>query len=298
MTDTLTVALYSIPSEDRETWVAVGMAIHNEMGDGGFGVWDTWSRQAQSYKAADAKAVWRGFRQGGGVTIGSLYHLARENGWQGREPVVPAPSPEEVQARNQQRLLAEARRQRQREHQIQYARKVIEYCKYGPHPYLAAKGFPEEQGLIAAGDLIIPMRHYKTNAVRSIQMIKPDGQKLFLKGAPASEAVYKLGRGTERWYCEGYATALSVRAALKALYRDQTAEVVVCFSVGNLAKVAQRGYVIADNDKSGDGEKYAKKTGLPYWMPPEVGTDANDYMLRHGIEALAEELREVLRRTG
>ena len=42
------------------------------------------------------------------------------------------------------------------------------------------------------------------------------------------------------------------------------------------------------------GEKYAKQTGLPYWMPPEPGTDANDYHQAHGVEALADALREVL----
>ena len=36
------------------------------------------------------------------------------------------------------------------------------------------------------------------------------------------------------------------------------------------------------------GEKHAKQTGLPYWMPNEPGTDANDVMLSHGVEALAD----------
>ena len=41
-------------------------------------------------------------------------------------------------------------------------------------------------------------------------------------------------------------------------------------------------YVVADNDippKNGTepaGAKAAKATGLPWWMPPEPGTDAND----------------------
>ena len=43
------------------------------------------------------------------------------------------------------------------------------------------------------------------------------------------------------------------------------------------------------------GEKHAKKTGLPYWMPDEPGTDANDYHQAHGVVALAKELRRVLR---
>ena len=148
--------------------------------------------------------------------------------------------------------------------------------------------------------------------------------KKFLPGGKASEAVYRLGQGGEHYYCEGYATALSVMAALKRLYRDQHCEVWVCFSAGNIPKVAEsrrRPMVIADHDwwrcpkkecrakwdceskrcpscgSSGvtepAGEKHAKQTGLPYWMPDEPGTDANDYMLSHGVEALADVIRDV-----
>ena len=100
---------------------------------------------------------------------------------------------------------------------------------------------------------------------------------------------------------EGYATALSLQATLRYLSRD--AEVVVCYSSGNLAKCARRGVVIVDHDAhicprapygcgarwsaagvvpqrcpmcggskvvQAAGEKAAMATGLPYWMPPEL----------------------------
>ena len=193
------------------------------------------------------------------------------------------------------------------------------------HPYLVAKGFPEQGGLVLDGNLLMPMRHYQAyERVQSVQMIGPDGSKKFLPGGRASEAVYKIGKGAERYYCEGYATALSVMAVLKRLYRDQHCEVWVCFSAGNIPKVAEsrrRSMVIADHDwwrcpkkecrakwdyeskrcpscgSSGvtepAGEKHAKQTGLPYWMPPEPGTDANDFALEHGIGRLAVELRDL-----
>ena len=101
------------------------------------------------------------------------------------------------------------------------------------------------------------------------------------------------GAGWTTWYCEGYATGLSIQAALKHLYRDD--RVVVCFSAANIAAVAGReGLVVADHDANGVGERYALKTGLRYWMPPDVGTDANDYHLAHGVKALAGELRRML----
>jgi putative DNA primase/helicase len=43
---------------------------------------------------------------------------------------------------------------------------------------------------------------------------------------------------------------------------------------------------MADNDKSGAGEKAAKETGLPWAMPSAVGMDANDLHQRDGLRAL------------
>ncbi len=35
MTDTLHAALYSIPADDRDTWVIMGMALKSKLGDAG-----------------------------------------------------------------------------------------------------------------------------------------------------------------------------------------------------------------------------------------------------------------------
>ena len=340
MTDTLHAALYSIPADDRDTWVQVGMALKSELGDGGFDLWDAWSQRSDRYKAADARAVWRSVKPTGGITIATLYYLAKEYGWLGEAPARHQPSAEE------RRLWAEAKRREEAEcnrREAEAAAKAermlmeAEYVDPRPrnghrnadvpsaHPYLVAKSFAQQGGLVLDGNLLVPMRHYQAyERVQSVQMIGPDGSKKFLPRGKASEAVYKIGKGAERYYCEGYATALSVRAALKRLYRDQHCEVWVCFSAGNIPKVAEsrrRSMVIADHDwwrcpkkecrakwdyeskrcpscgSSGvtepAGEKHAKQTRLPYWMPDEPGTDANDYMLSHGVEALADVIRDV-----
>jgi len=94
--------------------------------------------------------------------------------------------------------------------------------------------------------------------------------------------------------CEGYATGLSIKAALSGLCLPT--RVTCCFSAANVATLAERrlhAVVIADNDKPvaqfgglGTGEYYARKTGLPWAMPPEEGTDANDFHLSEGLPAL------------
>lgn len=169
------------------------------------------------------------------------------------------------------------------------------------HPYLAAKGFPQEKGLVLDGELLIPMREFSLyRQVNSLQRISPDGEKKFLPGGKAKGSVFFIGPFVprERWLVEGYATGLSVRAALRELHRD--AQVVVCFSAGNLAHVGKmvkvlrpQAYVFADNDESGAGAKSAEETGLPWCTTPEVGTDANDYHARQGVRALAKIIREM-----
>lgn len=164
------------------------------------------------------------------------------------------------------------------------------------HPYLIAKGFPQESGLVRDGVLLIPM--FDAGNYRQpigLQRIAPDGSKLFLPGQRAKGAIHRLGSNQAReiWLVEGFATGLSVRAALKALYR--TASVVVCFSAGNLTHIALMGigtHVMADNDESGAGEQAAIATDLPYSMPVQRAWDANDVHRNQGIEAVKALVQE------
>jgi len=81
--DRIEEALQFIDPLDRDTWVKMGMAIKSELGDSGFEIWERWSQQADSFNHRDAKDVWKSINQSGGVTIGSLFHDAKRNGWRG-----------------------------------------------------------------------------------------------------------------------------------------------------------------------------------------------------------------------
>ena len=234
MTDTLRAALYSILADDRETWVTMAMAIKSDRGEAGFTMWDTWSRQSDRYKAADARAVWRSVKPTGGITIATLYHMAKENGWQGEAPVKTAPSAEEKRQRAEaKRREAEERKRREAEAAAKAEAMLMEAEYVDPrarrarngrqsdevpsaHPYLVAKGFAQQGGLVLDGNLLVPMRHYQAyERVQSVQMIGPDGSKKNLPGGKAKGGAYNLGRSWTRWYVEGYATGLSVQAALR-----------------------------------------------------------------------------------
>jgi putative DNA primase/helicase len=55
-------ALSYVDPNPRKDWVAVGQALHSELGDGGFTIWDKWSQGGDSYNTRDARDVWRSFK--------------------------------------------------------------------------------------------------------------------------------------------------------------------------------------------------------------------------------------------
>lgn len=76
-------ALAVIPSDERETWLTVGQAIHDEFGgdEDGFALWDEWSQSSAKYDDDDQRRVWESFGSHGGrpVKIGTLYRLAKRH---------------------------------------------------------------------------------------------------------------------------------------------------------------------------------------------------------------------------
>lgn len=177
------------------------------------------------------------------------------------------------------------------------AEAILGDCELATHPYLAAKGFPDELANVwnreSDNVLVIPMRH--RGALIGAQCIKPDGDKKFLYGQRSGGAEFVMGQRGTHVLCEGYATALSTAAALRNLKVPFVLHVT--FSAGNMKKVASTlsgGLVIADNDESKTGERVAREIGWPYWMSDLVGEDANDYILRKGVFALAMGIKGVM----
>ena len=175
---------------------------------------------------------------------------------------------------------------------------IIKNSQLARHDYLKSKGFQDESGYVWISPdghmLVVPMR-IDGNLV-GVQLIDKHGSKKFLYGQKSGGAEFIFDNKGVHIYCEGYATALSVRLALKSVKIRYT--IHVCFSANNLLKLTQKykaGFIVADNDESLTGENVAKRSGLPYWISPILGEDGNDFHQRMGLFKFSQELTRVIK---
>lgn len=187
---------------------------------------------------------------------------------------------------------AEREAAKKRQEAAKRAERIVGQATLETHPYLAAKGFPDAVIYVWNSLAVIPMRC--AGQIVGCQMIEANGAKKFLPWQASGGAEFVIGGRGLDVLCEGYATGLSVRAALANL--KTRARIHVCFSAGNMARIARGldgGIVIADNDASGTGERVAREIGWPYWMSDTVGEDANDLHQRIGTYRLAMQMRRL-----
>ncbi|MBC7621482.1 MAG: PriCT-2 domain-containing protein [Candidatus Saccharibacteria bacterium] len=99
-------ALAAISADDRDTWVRVGLALREELGtETGYKLWLAWSMKSIKFDADDAEATWSSFKDqatGAVVTLGSIFYLAKENGWIDIQPDMH----EKVQALDDKHFMA------------------------------------------------------------------------------------------------------------------------------------------------------------------------------------------------
>ena len=252
-----------------------------------------------------------------------------------------------------------AERQRRREHEERVARQEAERrrnadrvarmaathvddiarsCEWQEHPYLVRKGFSAPPGrfrrrqgalhgygmVTSRGWLMIPIRN-AANEIRNAQFISPEGEKLFHRDGETKGCFHRIAPAIttpELWLAEGYATGLSVLAALRR--RSLRPEIRFCLSASNIEAVGRAAkrdgrdvWVVADHDRWScpkcrhrwdgtlqdrtcpscgargtppAGQHHAAALSRPTWIPPDAGTDANDFHATRGLDALADAL--------
>ena len=192
------------------------------------------------------------------------------------------------------RRVAEAKvlRDAELERQHQVAADTVEKiwvsanAAHPDHPYLARKGIGTHGARITGdGRLVVPL-YDQDGTLSSLQYIAHDGGKLYHSGGQTGGKFWMVGTMDEPgtlYVAEGFATAATI-------HETTGRPVVVAYSASNLVPVTgslreiygatQDIVIVADNDKSGVGQRYAEqasaKFGARMVMPPIEG-DANDY---------------------
>ena len=296
--------LAHIAPVDRETWLKVAMGVHAEFGESGFPYWDQWSQSAPSYRARDARAVWRSIHPGE-VSFGTVIHLAKLGGWR-PDPNAPRPSKEEIEerARCAEQAMRQAELQQARQHAeaALRAREMLDAAtlETGGHAYLVKKQVGA-LGIFSDGfRLLVPMRDIE-GKLWNVQRIDPRGNKRFLRGGRVTGLFHRIGRPVDQTLvvCEGYATGAT-------LHESTGHAVGVAFNCNNLKPVAKalrskypdaRLILAADNDRHTPGNPGLTKANeaalavggrvaVPEFDDDEPGSDWNDWYANRR-EALA-----------
>ena len=199
---------------------------------------------------------------------------------------------------NESKVLREAAQERQ--HQV--ASETVEkiwlsgVAAHPDHPYLKRKGI-QTHGVRTTGDgrLMVPL-YDQDGTLSTLQYIDEDGGKLYHPGGKSGGKFWMVGSLDEPgtlFVAEGFATAATI-------YEATDRPCVVAYSASNLVPVTgtlremygatQDIVIVADNDSSGVGQRYAEqasaKFGARMVMPPIQG-DANDYaQAGHNLSAL------------
>lgn len=237
--------------EDREIWLAMGMALKAEFGEAGFDAWDRWSQGGANYNAKACRASWRGFKaRAGGVGIGTLIKFAKDGGYRFDSDSRPAPDVAELARRKAERAARVQAELKDRAALAQSAEANAlsawrTALRVGGSAYAVRKGIDQPEScrflpLDQGGGLVVPMLRYdlpREHALKGVQIIRDDGTKKFTYGMEKPGTACRLGLpvvGEPVFVCEGYATGMSIRMALGRRY-----PVFVAFDAYNLPIVVE-----------------------------------------------------------
>jgi len=293
------------PGCDRLTWVRVMTAA--KAAGLPFEDVNQWSAGAGNYKGEkDVRSVWRGIKESGGISAGTLFHMARESGW--RDDSRRQEQPPRDAGRKPARPVPKA---------IADPLAVWDRCVSADpsHGYIARKnGLPEGlrvypshvQPLTVAGQsmvgwLVLPASDLRTGDLKTLQFIPPgEGKKLNLPGCPLAGTftVGVIEPGKPCFVVEGIGQAWTA-------YRATGAAAVVCFGAGRMEAVARelrdlnpqaRLVLVADVGKGEHCRKIAEAVGGG-WVcaPADLGGngDINDMEKRDGLAAVSRLLDAV-----
>lgn len=289
--DRVCAALRHIPSDSRDVWLRLAMAIKSAFGEEGFEIWDQWACLSPAYIAKDARDVWKSLKSRKGITIATLFYEAKKAGWKD-DTAYKKPSAAEIEQRRKARAERDALAA-QHELAAQEAAALKAQALWDAaapcdsHPYLERKDVKShglrygkfeiesidaatgEVTVFAMSALLMPIMD-RSRKIWTLQAFsaKPEGRKSLLKSGRKSGNFFVIGSKPQMVddrpvfvLAEGYATGASVHEATGHM-------VMVCVDAGNLRNVARQVrerapnaiiVIGADNDiwgRRADGSSY------------------------------------------
>ena len=296
---------------DRDSWAKVAMAIKSEFGDDGIEIFGEWSEGGESFDFAALKSTWDSITGSGGITLGTLFHMAKQHpDYTEGKPLTKAQikkwhadSQKREEERKQQQEAAD--KAQAEFHEMVAVRAATawddatEIDTEAGHAYLLKKRITGFGARIRNGNILVPMYH--DGKLMSTQEIFPNGKKKFLKGGRANDCYMVIGEITDNVIlCEGYATGCS-------LHKRTGDPVVVAFMCKSLMGVGHwiretypdaQVVIAADNDVA-THKKTGKNPGIDAaaataealnckYLYPDfstctfTGTDFNDFLEQGG----------------
>jgi hypothetical protein len=71
------------PDIEYNEWIKIGQALHTAFGPQGFDLWYQWSSMGSKFQGPeDMNTHWKSFNEQGGITLGSLFHQAKQLGYE------------------------------------------------------------------------------------------------------------------------------------------------------------------------------------------------------------------------
>ncbi|WP_250528621.1 DUF927 domain-containing protein [Caballeronia sp. ATUFL_F1_KS4A] len=317
------------PDVERDVWFRVAASLKHEEGDAGFETFDQWSQGSPNYVAADVRDTWRSIRPDGGITIATLFAIAKRYGYNPRAKAAIVVDPVEVERRRNERNARakkeEQRRARDRKHAATLALVIVKKSQRArdDHPYLLRKGVaavntlreldaeklqmligyrPHSGGAQLEGRILIAPVTIN-GAVTTVEMIDESGRKSALAGGEKAGGCWFVCAVRQDYdrilIAEGVATALSAHSCTGHA-------TVAALSAGNLMKAAQAmraGYpnaeitVLADLGNGQQKAVEAARSVAGTVATPEFGAkrnedenDFNDMHTRFGAAAVAAQI--------
>lgn len=273
-----------------------------------FDDFDQWSATAGNYAGqADCASVWRSIREDGGIQAATLFALAKAAGWQ--EHNGPQQRPHQTREKAAQGPQQPEQGKRP-PFDLQAAWEAGEPAT-AAHGYITRKqgspaglrvyrGPERIAGQALDGALMVPAWDF-AGKLQTVQFIPTAGKKLNAPGRAVAGAfvvgrITPPGTGQTIAICEGIGQSWSCNAAVGMA-------AVATFGVGRMEQVsrdfaarypAAKLVLVADAGKEQDCADLAKRLHCA-WVEMPAGSpanfDANDYAAAHGLDALAELLR-------